>query len=156
MIENMKNKGRAAEIMLVEDNPGDILLIQKAFKECKTPNHISSAASGEIALAKLRGDTDGPKMQLPDIILMDLNLPQMSGQDVLSILKADPKLKHIPVIILSSSKAEPDVVKSYNLHANGYIVKPSSLDAIKKMVAAIEMFFFELIVMPDGDDQKLL
>jgi len=148
----LSNKHRAAQVLLVEDNHGDVLLTKRAFGEAKIANHLSVANTGEEAVAMLRKEGAWEKMQTPDIVLLDLNLPQMSGQDVLKIIKEDAKLKHIPVIILSSSRAEQDVVKSYDLHANGYVVKPVNLEKFNEVVQKLEAFWFTLVVMPDEKD----
>ena len=101
-----------------------------------------------------KATVDRSDADTPDLILLDLNLPQMHGQDVLHFIKSTEKLKHIPVVILSSSRAEQNVVKSYNLHANGYVVKPVNLEKFKEVVDKLEKFWFTLVVMPDADDVK--
>jgi CheY-like chemotaxis protein len=151
-INIVKNKGRPAEIMLIEDNRGDVVLIARAFRKAQIITQIRPATSAEQALAMLRKEGDYARAVTPDIILLDLNLPQMNGQEFLEIIKADEKLRHIPVVILSSSRADQDVVKSYNLHANGYIVKPTELPKFDEMVAALEQFFFKVVTLPDIDD----
>lgn len=144
-------EGRPAEILLVEDNRGDALLASMAFKAGKIENNFVVAQTGEDAMAMLRHEGIYAEQRLPDIILLDLNLPKMSGRDVLLQVKDDPKLKHIPVIILSSSSAEQDIAKSYNLHASAYIVKPLDLEKFRDVVSTIEQFFFLLAVLPDAD-----
>ncbi len=148
------NKQRPAQVLLVEDNHGDVLLTKRAFKESKIANDVTVAMSGEQAIAILRKEGEYSQVTTPDMILLDLNLPQMSGQDVLKIIKEDPNFRHIPVIILSSSKAEQDVVKSYNLHANGYVIKPISLEEFNKVIQKLGAFWFTLVVLPDVEDIK--
>ena len=154
--DTLAEKHRPARILLVEDNKGDVLLTKRAFKEGRFANEIIVARTGEEALMHLRKEGEYSGSKAPDIILLDLNLPQMSGQDVLKIIKDDPQLKHIPVVILSSSKANQDVVKSYSLHANGYIVKPVSLESFTEVVKKIEQFWFTVVVMPEPDLSKVL
>ncbi|MFW0776554.1 MAG: response regulator [Rickettsiales bacterium] len=147
-------KHRPARVLLVEDNPGDAILTRRAFEKSKIANQLSVVTTGEQAVAMLRKEGDYANTEMPDIILLDLNLPQMSGQDVLKFIKDSPDFRHIPVIILSSSSAEQDVVKSYNLHANGYVVKPVKLETFSEIINKLEAFWFTLVVMPDFDDIK--
>lgn len=142
-------KDRPARIMLVEDNPGDVILTQRAFKHCKMANELAVATNAEDALSMLRKDAPYTKQSTPDLILLDLNLPRMSGTELLAHIKNDTSLQHIPVIMLSSSSAEQDVLKSYNLHANGYIVKPPSLDDFQDIIEKVEAFWFTVTVRPD-------
>jgi CheY-like chemotaxis protein len=144
-------EGRAAEIMLIEDNRGDALLAARAFRQAEIDNNLTVAETGEKALAMLKRSGEYASMRLPDIILLDLNLPMMSGKDVLAAIKSDDALRHIPVIILSSSSAPPDISGSYGLHANAYIVKPLNLENFSDVVHSIELFFFMLAVLPVAD-----
>lgn len=153
-IDSTINKQRSAQVLLVEDNHGDVLLTRRAFKESKIANELTVAASGEQALSILRKEGEYATSATPDLILLDLNLPQISGQDVLKSIKEDDSLRHIPVVILSSSKADQDVVKSYNLHANGYVIKPISLEKFNDVIKKLEAFWFTLVVLPDADDVK--
>lgn len=148
------DKQRPAQVLLVEDNLGDAMLTKRAFKSAKISNELTVAKSGEEALAILLKEGDYSTAPMPDLILLDLNLPQLSGQDVLDFIKNNENLKHIPVIVLSSSKAEQDVIKSYNLHANGYVVKPIGIDNFNEVIQKIEAFWFTLVVMPDPSDLK--
>ncbi|MCR6660682.1 MAG: response regulator [Asticcacaulis sp.] len=141
-------EGRPAEVMLVEDNRGDALLAARAFRQAEIENNLTVAETGEKALAMLRREGEYAGLSLPDIILLDLNLPMMSGKDVLAEIKTDDVLRHIPVIILSSSSAPPDIAGSYGLHANAYIVKPFNLENFSDVVRSIEQFFFVLAVLP--------
>ncbi|MGN6363266.1 response regulator [Asticcacaulis taihuensis] len=144
-------EGRPAEIMLVEDNRGDALLAARAFRQAEIENNLTVAETGEKALAMLRREGEYAGLGLPDIILLDLNLPMMSGKDVLAEIKTDDVLRHIPVIILSSSSAPPDIAGSYGLHANAYIVKPFNLENFSDVVRSIEQFFFVLAVLPSPE-----
>jgi CheY-like chemotaxis protein len=144
MIYQSKN----VEILLVEDNPGDIRLIKEAFKDSKILNKFNVVMDGEQALAFLyrKGEyTDSPR---PDIIFLDLNLPKMSGMEVLSEIKSDPELVMIPVVILTASTAEEIILKSYNLNANCFVTKPVDLDQFVGVVKTIEGFWFNIVKLP--------
>ena len=145
----MKDRNRPVQILLVEDNYGDMLLTQQAFKKSQILNEISVARDGEQAVEMLLKQGQYSEYSLPDIILLDLNLPKMDGKEVLAIIKQDPQLKQIPVIVLSSSRADQDVIKSYQLNANSYLIKPVSLPAFLDVVKAIESFWMELVVLSD-------
>ena len=136
------------QILLVEDNPSDVELITTAFEDCKFEHDINSASDGEEALDYLyqRGKHDNAPR--PDLILLDLNLPRQNGQEVLEVIKNDPALRSIPVIILTSSQAEKDIVRSYNLHANCYIIKPVDLVKFLDVVQAVENFWFSIVKLP--------
>ena len=151
-IETIIKKARPARIMLVEDNFGDVLLAKKAFTKGKITNDIVVAKDGEEAMDMLRRVAPHENLSMPDLILLDLNIPKKSGRQVLEEIKEDPQLKHIPVVILTSSKAEMDVVKSYKLHANGYIVKPVNLDKFGEIVNTVEQFWFSIVILPDEED----
>lgn len=152
--DTILNKQRPAEVLLIEDNKGDVILTRRAFKEARILNNVMVAGTGEEALAILNKEENYANNSLPDLILLDLNLPKMDGKEVLQIIKSDPRTKHIPVIILSSSRAEGDVAKSYNLHANGYIVKPVSLHNFNEIIQKLEQFWFTLVVTLDEGDMK--
>ena len=143
-----KESCRPIELLLVEDNPGDVRLTQEALREGKVRNHLHVAADGVEALAYLRREGEHAKAPQPDLILLDLNLPKKSGREVLAEIKADPVLRRIPVVILTVSKAEEDVLKSYNLHANCYITKPVDLDQFLEVVKSIEDFWLTVVVLP--------
>lgn len=146
---SMKQKVcRPIELLLVEDNPGDVRLTQEALREGKVRNHLHVAADGFEALAFLRREAQYANAPQPDLILLDLNLPKKSGREVLAEIKADPALRRIPVVILTVSKAEEDVLKSYNLHANCYITKPVDLDQFIEVVKSIEDFWLTVVVLP--------
>jgi CheY-like chemotaxis protein len=134
--------------LLVEDNPGDVRLTQEALREGKVRNHLHVAADGVEAMAYLRREGPHAQARQPDLILLDLNLPKKSGREVLAEIKEDPKLRRIPVVILTVSKAEEDVLKSYNLHANCYITKPVDLDQFLGVVKSIEDFWLTVVMLP--------
>ena len=144
----METAGKPIEILLVEDNPGDVRLTQEALKEGKIANHLSVAMDGMEALAFLRQEGDFGKMPEPDLILLDLNLPKKNGWEVLEEIKSDEQLKKIPVVILTTSRDEIDVLKSYKLHANCYIVKPVDLYQFVEVVKSIEDFWLTLVKLP--------
>ncbi len=136
------------EILMVEDNPGDIRLTVEALKEGKVRNNFHAVEDGVEALAFLRQEGNYAQVPRPDLILLDLNLPKMNGREVLAEIKADPDLRRIPVVILTVSKAEQDILKSYNLHANCYITKPVDLDQFLEVVKAIENFWLTVVMLP--------
>ncbi len=139
---------RPVEILMVEDNPGDVRLTREALKEGKVRNHLHWVDDGVKALAFLRREGEHAGAPRPDLILLDLNLPRMDGREVLGRIKADPSLRHIPVVILTSSQAEQDVVRAYDLHANCYVTKPVDLDRFITVVKSIEDFWFSIVRLP--------
>ena len=139
---------RPIEILMVEDNLGDVRLTQEALSEGKVRNHLHVVADGVEAMAFLRREGEHADAPQPDLILLDLNLPKKSGPEVLAEIKADPELRRIPVVILTVSKAEEDVLKSYNLHANCYITKPVNLDQFLEVVKSIEDFWLTVVMLP--------
>ncbi len=140
--------GRAIEILLVEDNPGDARLAVEALREGRVHNRLSCVADGVEALAHLRREGSYAGAARPDLILLDLNLPRKDGREVLAEIKADEKLKRIPVVILTTSQAEEDIVKAYNLNANCYISKPVDLHQFLKVVRCIEDFWLTIVKLP--------
>ncbi len=144
-------EGRPAEIMLIEDNRGDALLASRAFHEAQIENNLTVARTGEEALAMLRREGEHAALRTPDIILLDLNLPGLNGDAVLTAIKADERLRHIPVIVLSSSSSEADIARSYDLHASAYVVKPIDLKKFREVVTTIQQFFFLVAVLPAAD-----
>lgn len=136
------------EILLVEDNPGDVRLTKEALKEGKVVNNLHTVGDGEEALAYLRRQGPFTQATRPDLILLDLNLPKKSGREVLAEIKKDPDLKRIPVVILTVSEAEQDIIKSYNLHANCYITKPVNLEQFMEVVQSIENFWLTVVMLP--------
>jgi CheY-like chemotaxis protein len=145
------SQAKPIEILLVEDNKGDIFLTKKAFEKAKILNNIHVAMDGEQALTMLKKEGEYEDLPTPDIVLLDINLPKKSGVEVLEDMKKQERLKRIPVVILTSSQAERDIVKTYDLHANSYIVKPISLENFKDVVSAIEDFWFSVVVLPKVD-----
>lgn len=143
-----ENNAKPVEIMLIEDNYGDVMLTQEAFQQAKIANNIIVAKDGEIAIEMLKKEGPFANMNTPDLILLDLNLPKKDGKEVLSEIKNHNVLRRIPVVILTSSKAEHDIVKSYDLHANSYIIKPLNLEKFGEVVESIENFWFTVVVLP--------
>jgi CheY-like chemotaxis protein len=139
---------RAVEILLVEDNPGDVRLTREALKEGKIRNNLNVASDGVEALRYLRREGPHAGAARPDLILLDLNLPRMDGREVLEAVKQDPSLRHIPVVVLTSSAAEQDIVRAYELHANCYVSKPVDLDQFIHVVKSIEDFWFSIVKLP--------
>jgi two-component system, chemotaxis family, response regulator Rcp1 len=140
--------GRPIEILLVEDNPGDVRLTIEALREGKVLNRLTVARDGEEAMAALRREGRFADAGQPDIILLDLNLPKKDGREVLEEIKKDPTLMIIPIVILTTSQDEQDILKSYKLHANCYITKPVDLAQFLAVVRAIEDFWFTVVVLP--------
>ena len=136
------------EILMVEDNEGDVYMTTEAFKEAKIANHLSITRDGMEAMDFLRRQGKFASAPRPDLILLDLNLPGRDGRQVLVDIRADPALATIPVVILTSSKAEQDIVQSYQLHANCYIVKPVNFEALLQVVRAIESFWLTVVRLP--------
>jgi chemotaxis family two-component system response regulator Rcp1 len=145
---NSEKNLKPTDILLVEDNPGDIRLAQEAFKESKIHNNLHVVGDGEEALAYLRKEGKYEKATRPDLILLDLNLPRKDGREVLREIKNDPALKRIPVAVLTTSSAEEDILKSYDLHANCYITKPIDLNQFITVVQSFENFWFTIVTLP--------
>ncbi len=139
------------EILLVEDNPGDVRLTKEALKEGKVYSNLHWAKDGIEALEFLRHQGKFADVPRPDIILLDLNLPKKDGREVLSEIKSDENLKRIPVVILTTSKAEEDVLRSYQLHANCYVTKPVDLEKFIMVVQSIDMFWLTVVTLPSGE-----
>ncbi|MEW5747084.1 MAG: response regulator [Nitrospirota bacterium] len=140
--------GKVVDILLVEDNPGDVELIREALSEGKVRNELHVASDGVQAMQFLRREGPYAEVPCPDLILLDLNLPRMSGREVLEEIKSDPELKFIPVVVLTSSKEEEDILRSYNLHANCYITKPVNFEQFLTVVRSIEDFWLTLVKLP--------
>ena len=136
------------EILLVEDNPGDARLAREALKESKVHNNLHHVLDGVEAMRFLRREGAYAEMAVPDLILLDLNLPRKDGREVLAEIKDDAELRLVPVVVLTTSSAERDLVKSYDLHANAYVVKPIDLDRFIEIVQAIENFWFSIVKLP--------
>jgi two-component system, chemotaxis family, response regulator Rcp1 len=136
------------EILLVEDNAGDVVLVREALREGKIRNDIHVAVDGVEAMKFLRRQGEFKEAPRPDLILLDLNLPRKDGREVLAEIKSDPELQAIPVVILTTSQHEADVVKSYQLHANSFITKPVGFEQFLKVMRGIEDFWFEIVRLP--------
>ncbi len=142
------NIGVPIEILLVEDNKGDIRLTLEALKESKIKNNISVAYDGADALSFLRQEGKYANSPCPDIVLLDLNLPKKTGIEVLTEIKNDNDLTHIPVVILTSSKDEEDILKTYTCHASAYVTKPVDFDKFLKVIRGIEDFWLNIVKLP--------
>ncbi len=140
------------EILLVEDNPGDARLAVEGLKESKVNNSLHHVEDGVEAMRFLHREGEYAYAPRPDLILLDLNLPRKDGREVLADIKADPALKLIPVVVLTTSAAERDLVRTYDLNANAYIVKPLDLDQFIQVVQAIESFWFTIVKLPRVSD----
>src|SRR6185503_4206669 len=147
-----RHPGAPVEILLVEDNPADVRLTKEALKEGKVFNNLHWAKDGVEAIEFLRRKGKHADAPRPDIILLDLNLPKKDGREVLQDIKNDEKLKRIPVVILTTSKAEEDVLRSYNLHANCYVTKPVDLEKFIVVVKSIDMFWLTVVTLPNGKE----
>lgn len=145
-----KSLERGIEILLVEDNPGDVRLTREALKDGKILNNLNVVSDGVEAMAFLHREGKFADAPRPELILLDLNLPKKDGREVLAEIKSQPDLKRIPVVILTSSAAEQDIFKSYNLHANCYITKPVDLDQFIHVVKSIEQFWLTVVKLPPG------
>jgi len=143
--------GRPIEILLVEDNPGDVRLTIEALKEGKVRNHLSVARDGVEALSFLRREGPHASASRPDLILLDLNLPKKDGREVLAEIKEDSRLRRIPVVVLTTSKAEEDILRTYDLHANCYITKPVDLEQFISVVRSIDDFWLSVVRLPSGE-----
>jgi chemotaxis family two-component system response regulator Rcp1 len=147
---NITTRGRPIEILLVEDNPSDVRLVQEAFKDGKLRNNLSVVDDGEKALAFLKREGIYEEAPRPDLILLDLNLPRLNGREMLSQVKECPELRHIPIVVLTTSKSEEDILRSYELHANCYVTKPVDLDQFIRVVQSIEYFWLSIVKLPAG------
>ena len=141
----MSSSAVPIEILLVEDNPGDARLTREALRDARVRNNLHVAADGVDALAFLRRQGKHAAVAKPDLILLDLNLPKKDGREVLEEIKGDDQLRHIPVVILTTSQAERDIAESYRLRANAYVTKPVDLEQFLKVVQSIEHFWLEIV-----------
>ncbi len=139
---------RFAEILLVEDNPGDVRLTLEAFKEGKLANNVNVVGNGVEAMDYLHRRGKYANAARPDLILLDLNMPKKDGREVLQEVKNDPQLRTIPVIVLTTSAAETDILKSYDLHVNCYIQKPVDYEEFLRVLRHIENFWFSAVILP--------
>ena len=148
---NKVTRSEPVEILLVEDNAGDVRLTREALKEGKVLNRLHVAGDGVEALAFLKREGEYAGAVRPDLILLDLNMPRKDGRELLADIKSDPGLRRIPVVVLTTSKAEEDIAKSYDLHANCFITKPVDLNQFIAVVQAVEDFWFTIVRLPpDG------
>jgi CheY-like chemotaxis protein len=136
------------EILLVEDDPGDVLMTREAFAEHKVGNNLTVVSDGAEALAYLRREGQYAGAVRPDLILLDLNLPRRDGREVLAEIKTDPELRRIPVVVLTTSAADEDIVRSYELHANAYVTKPVDFERFIAVVRQIDQFFVSVVKLP--------
>ncbi|HEY0792873.1 MAG TPA: response regulator [Chthoniobacterales bacterium] len=141
---------KSIDILMVEDNPTDVMLTREALASANVVGNLQVAEDGVAAMEILRREGEHANAPRPDIILLDLNMPRKSGQEVLAEIKADENLKYIPVVILTTSAAEKDVRRAYGLHANCYIIKPVDFDAFTDIVQAIQSFWFKVVVLPSA------
>lgn len=140
-------------VLLVEDDPGDVLLIREAFADQKVGNMLSVVSDGVEAMRYVRGEGEYAGRERPDLVLLDLNLPRKSGAEVLAEIKGDPELSMIPVIVLTTSEAEEDVLRSYRMHANAYITKPVDFERFREIVHQIDDFFIGIVKLPPRGQQ---
>jgi CheY-like chemotaxis protein len=139
------------EVLLVEDDPGDVLMIREAFADNKVRNRLTVVNDGEQASDLLHRRGEYAEAIRPDLILLDLNLPRKDGREILTEIKNDDQLRYIPVVILTTSEAEEDVLRSYQLHANAYVTKPVDFDTFIEVVRQIDQFFLTVVKLPNGD-----
>ncbi|WP_411799850.1 response regulator [Halonotius sp. F2-221B] len=143
------NIDKPVEILLAEDNPGDVVLTRKALEQGKLANNLHVTTDGVDALEFLRQDGEYEDAPRPDLILLDLNMPRKDGQEVLEELRADDELRRIPVVVLTSSESEEDIVRSYELNANAYLTKPVDFDGFVEIVNRLENFWFQVVKFPE-------
>ncbi len=141
---------RPIEILLVDANPGDVALTRRALDRCKISNTLTVVGDGESAIAHLQRREGYESARTPHLILLDLGLPGMDGHEVLETIKADESLRSIPVVVMTSSQAEEDIVRSYDTHANCYIKKPIDMEGFKKAIEAIDVFWFSIVRLPSS------
>ena len=144
----MMDQAKPVEVLLVEDDPGDVLMTREAFEEFKVRNNLNVVSDGEEAMAYLRREGQYADVARPDLVLLDLNLPRMDGRQVLADIKGDDDLASIPVVVLTTSEAEEDVLRSYRLHANAYVTKPVDFDRFIEVVRQIDEFFVTVVKLP--------
>jgi CheY-like chemotaxis protein len=142
---------KSIDVLLVEDDPGDTLMIREAFEDNKVRNRLTCVTDGVQALDFLHREGSHAGAARPDLILLDLNLPRKDGREVLAEIKADDDLRAIPVVILTTSQAEEDVLRSYQLHANAYVTKPVDFERFIEVVRQIDNFFVTVVKLPNGD-----
>ncbi len=147
---NYEMLGKPVEILLIEDSPGDIRLTEEALKDFKMLNHLHVVMDGVEAMAFLRREGEYADASRPDLVLLDLNLPRKDGREVLAEMKSDDELKRIPVVVLTTSEADEDVIRTYDYHANCYITKPVDFDKFINVVKSIEDFWLTIVKLPSS------
>jgi CheY-like chemotaxis protein len=147
-VDNNGKFGKPIDVLLVEDNPGDVRLTMEALKDGKVRNDLYVARDGVEAMAFLHREGQYTEVPRPDLVLLDLNLPRKDGREVLAEMKTDETLRRIPVVVLTTSQAEEDILKTYDLHANCYITKPVDLDQFIQIVQSIEEFWLTIVTLP--------
>jgi chemotaxis family two-component system response regulator Rcp1 len=147
-MESIGTDAAPIEVLLVEDSPGDVRLTQEAFKDAKVHINLHVASDGAKAMTFLKREGEHANASRPDLILLDLNLPKKDGREVLAEIKEDPKLQSIPVVILTTSSSEADILRSYQLHANCYITKPVGLEGFLTVVRSIDSFWLSVVKLP--------
>ncbi|TDP97510.1 response regulator [Labedaea rhizosphaerae] len=140
---------KVIDVLLVEDDPGDVLMTQEAFEHYKIHNKLHIVSDGEQAVQFLRKEGEYADAVRPDLILLDLNLPRVDGREVLALVKGDEQLRSIPVVVLTTSEAEEDILRSYHLHANAYVTKPVDFDRFLDVVRKIDEFFVTVVKLPN-------
>lgn len=140
--------GAPIQILLVEDNPGDVRLTREALRDARVRNQLHVATDGEDAMAFLRREGGYAAAPSPDLVLLDLNLPKRDGREVLQDIKGDARLRHIPVVVLTTSQAERDILETYRLQANAYVTKPVDLEQFITVIRSIERFWLEIVKLP--------
>jgi chemotaxis family two-component system response regulator Rcp1 len=148
MMESIGTDAAPIEVLLVEDSPGDVRLTREAFKDAKVHIHLHVASDGARAMAFLNREGEHANAPRPDLVLLDLNLPKKGGREVLEEIKVNPTLKSIPVVVLTTSSSEADILKSYQLHANCYITKPVGLEGFLTVVKSIDNFWLSVVKLP--------
>ena len=144
----MSASARPVEILLVEDDPGDVLITREAVESSKVANNLSVVSNGEQALQYLRRVAPYHDATRPGLILLDLNLPRVDGREVLAQIKQDPGLRRIPVVVLTTSSADEDIIRSYDLHANAYVTKPVGFEQFMSVVRQVDEFFISIVTLP--------
>ncbi len=145
---NQVEPATPVEILLIEDDPGDVLMTREALQESKLLHSLQVLDNGEEAVNYLRRESPYAEVSRPDLVILDLNLPRLDGRELLSIIKTDPELRRIPCVVLTTSDAEEDVLRSYDLHANAFVTKPVDFAAFAKVVRQIDEFFFTIVRLP--------
>lgn len=147
-MSEMIKQQQMVDVLLVEDDPGDVLMTREAFEDYKIANRLSVVSDGVSALEFVRKQGEYADAPTPDLILLDLNLPRMDGREVLAALKDDPELRSIPVVVLTTSEAEEDILRSYSMYANAYVTKPVDFDRFINVVRSIDEFFVSVVRLP--------